>query len=352
MFGLSRGLSFGAYQGLLYALAHSLDVALIVGAVYLLAPLSYPPGVMWPAWLLRLRHITRTPLRTTLAIPAAYALESGIRDGIGAGLVHGVGPGIREGLTAAALNWLVAAILVWLAARAKLFNLAEKPAYFSLRMPGRARGFSRTMAIGVAWGAGLGLVIGYGVMILGRMLALEHPLWGLGVPAGAVIGAAFALVQWGRTPVASAPAVSPQSALRADRNLVLVLAVPFLIVLPVVFGTGFGTHSGLEYLTHFLYGLGIGVTIWLVIALIHAWPQYLLTTACLAVRGKVPWRLAAFLSEAHQLEILRQRGDVYLFRHARLQDHLAMEAASRGAGWSSRRAAAARKTRLSRKAAA
>jgi hypothetical protein len=323
MFGLSRGVLFGAYQGLLYGLAHGLDVALVVGAVYLLAPLSYPPGAAIPPWLLRLRQLTRTPLRTTLAIPVAYALESGLRDGIGAGQEHGLATGIREGLTAAVLNWLVAAILVWLAARAKLFNLADKPAYFRLNVPGRAREFARTMAMGLAWGAGLGLVIGYGVSILGGILALEHPFWELGVPAGAVIGTSFALVQWGRTPAASAPAASPVSALRADRNLVLVLAVPFLVVIPVFFGTGFGLHSGPQDVAHFLYGLGVGLTIWLAIALSHAWPQYLLTAAALAVRGKLPWRLAAFLSDAYDLQILRQRGDLYQFRHARLQDHLA-----------------------------
>jgi hypothetical protein len=43
----------------------------------------------------------------------------------------------------------------------------------------------------------------------------------------------------------------------------------------------------------------------------------------LAARGKLPWRLAAFLSEAHDLQILRQRGGAYQFRHARLQDYLA-----------------------------
>lgn len=323
VFALSRGLSFGAYQGLLYGLAHGLDIFLVVGSLYLLAPLEYPPGVTWPPWLLRLRHMTRTPLRTTLAIPAAYALESGIRDGIGAGRIHGIAPGLKEGLIAAALNWLVAAVLLWLAARAKLFKLAEKPGYFSLRMPGRAREFARTMVIGLAWGAGLGLVIGYGVKILGSVLALEHPVWLLGVPAGAVIGLAFALVQWGRTPVASAPAASPLSALRADRNLVLVLAVPFLIVLPVFFGTAFVPGSGLDHFSYYLYGLGIGLAIWLALALCHAWPQYLITAACLAARRKLPWRLAAFLSAVYDLEILRQRGDVYLFRHSRLQDHLA-----------------------------
>jgi hypothetical protein len=180
--------------------------------------------------------------------------------------------------------------------------------------------------MGLAWGAGLGFAVGYGVNVLSHVLAQERPLWELGIPAGAVIGIAFALIQWGRTPAVSAPAASPLPALRADRNLVLLLAIPFLIALPAVFGAGFasGLHNRLHDFIRFgLYGLGIGLTIWLAIALSHVWPQYLVTTAWLAARRKLPWRLATFLNEAHDLQILRQRGGSYQFRHARLQDHLA-----------------------------
>jgi hypothetical protein len=325
VFGLSRGLSFGPGQGLLFGFGHGLDAALLVGAIYLLAPLSYPPEAASPAWLMRLQQLTRTPLRTAAAIPAAYALESGLRDGIGVGLAHGITSGIFDGLIAAALNWLVAAILVGLATRARVLDLAEMPVYFSLRLPGRGADLARILARGLAWGAGLGLVAGYSVKILSNVLALEHPLWWLGVPAGAVTGTAFVLVQWGRTPVASAPAASPVSTLRADRSLVLVLAVPFLVILPALFSTGFalGSRSRLHDFIHFgLYGLGIGLTIWLAIALSHTWPQYLIATGWLAARGRLPWRLAAFLTEAHDLQILRQRGGTYQFRHASLQDHL------------------------------
>jgi hypothetical protein len=112
------------------------------------------------------------------------------------------------------------------------------------------------------------------------------------------------------------------STLRADRTLVLLLAVPFCIVVPVFFGAAFAAGTR-EFISFGLYGLGIGLTIWLAIALSHAWPQYLISTAWLAARGKLPWRLAAFLSEAHELQILRQRGGAYQFRHARLQDYLA-----------------------------
>jgi len=72
-----------------------------------------------------------------------------------------------------------------------------------------------------------------------------------------------------------------------------------------------------------LYGLGIGLSIWLAVVLSHPWPQYLIAAGWLAARGRLPWRLAAFLAEANDLQVLRQRGAAYQFRHARLQDHLA-----------------------------
>jgi hypothetical protein len=332
LFGLGRGLPYGAIQGLLYGLGHGLDAALIVGAIYLLAPLPYPPPP-GPAqagteqagtarWVRRLRQITGTARRAIIAIPVPYAIESGLRDGIGAARIHGPGPAILIGLTAAVLNWLVAAILVGLATRAKLFDLAEQAVYFNLGLPGRRAGFARTVGRGAAWGAGLGVVVGVGIKILGNVLTVEDPLWELGVPAGAVIGAAFAVVQWGRTPAASAPPASPDSTLRADRNLVLLLAVPFMLVIPAFFGAAFA--RGLAGFVSFsLYGLGIGLTIWLAVALSHTWPQYLIAAGWLAARGRLPWRLAAFLSEANRLQVLRQRGGAYQFRHARLQDHLA-----------------------------
>jgi hypothetical protein len=146
-----------------------------------------------------------------------------------------------------------------------------------------------------------------------------------------VFGAAFALVQWGRTPVQSAPAASPASVLRADRNLVLLLAVALLVVVPAFYTAGFATGSAPRVLANFgPYGLAIGLVIWLAIALSHAWPQYLITTGWLAARGRLPWRLASLLAEAHDVQILRQHGGAYQFRHARLQDRLANREISPG----------------------
>jgi hypothetical protein len=94
------------------------------------------------------------------------------------------------------------------------------------------------------------------------------------------------------------------------------------LVIPAFFGAAFARGPD-EFVSFGLYGLGIGLTIWLAVVLSHAWPQYLIAAGWLAARGRLPWRLAAFLAEASELQVLRQRGGAYQFRHARLQDHLA-----------------------------
>ena len=51
-----------------------------------------------------------------------------------------------------------------------------------------------------------------------------------------------------------------------------------------------------------------------------------LTFAQLALRWHTPVRLLRFLEDARQRDVLRTIGPVYQFRHARLQDHLALQA--------------------------
>ncbi|WP_436531880.1 hypothetical protein [Actinoplanes sp. HUAS TT8] len=53
------------------------------------------------------------------------------------------------------------------------------------------------------------------------------------------------------------------------------------------------------------------------------WIQFRLVHARLAWSNWLPWRLGAFLDDAHRSGVLRQAGSVYQFRHALLQDHLA-----------------------------
>lgn len=70
-------------------------------------------------------------------------------------------------------------------------------------------------------------------------------------------------------------------------------------------------------------GLLFGACLTVILLMSQAWPRFVLVRAWLALRGKLPWRLMAFLADARRREILRQVGGVYQFRHIRLQETLA-----------------------------
>ncbi|MFD8998162.1 hypothetical protein [Streptomyces abikoensis] len=69
------------------------------------------------------------------------------------------------------------------------------------------------------------------------------------------------------------------------------------------------------------------VPIWLLAGplafMLSAWGWLFTTRLWFSRTGRLPWRLMAFLEEAHTRGALRQVGAVYQFRHARLQQQLA-----------------------------
>ncbi|WP_329321656.1 NACHT domain-containing protein [Streptomyces sp. NBC_01262] len=71
----------------------------------------------------------------------------------------------------------------------------------------------------------------------------------------------------------------------------------------------------------------VAVIIWTVAGplslLLSAWGWLLTARLWLCTTGRLPWRLMAFLHQAHHRGVLRQVGALYQFRHARLQEHLA-----------------------------
>src|SRR5262245_45116424 len=80
-------------------------------------------------------------------------------------------------------------------------------------------------------------------------------------------------------------------------------------------------------------GLGIGLGVGLASGLLPGtWAPFVIVRSWLALRGRLPWHLMAFLEDCHRLGILRQVSPVYQFRHARLQDHLARTPADPGIG--------------------
>ncbi|MBZ4320102.1 NACHT domain-containing protein [Streptomyces huiliensis] len=150
-----------------------------------------------------------------------------------------------------------------------------------------------------------------------------------GLLVGGGLGVGLAVLDWLRVPSAPDEPATPVSSLRADRLISLVsgIACTFVFVLPdaaLKAAVWFPSRPLAGSLLLVAEGLFTGGFIGTVIALAaHAWPHYTLARLLLALRGELPWRLQAFLAEAHRLGILRRVGPVYQFRHARLRNRLA-----------------------------
>jgi hypothetical protein len=53
--------------------------------------------------------------------------------------------------------------------------------------------------------------------------------------------------------------------------------------------------------------------------------DFVLASAWLALRKRLPWAVMDFLDDAHSRGVLRQIGTIYQFRHALLQTRLAQQ---------------------------
>lgn len=323
----SRGLE----QGLMTGLKHGLAYALATAVAGLLA---FPDGLAHPS--LRLpgrRRLVLATLLTGLASGTAFGLVNGFAAALEGGVAVGLVAGLAYGLVAAVIYGLAAGL-------AGLLVSTNGPTRANFRLRGRGRRLLRLLTAGLAVGSAVGLVIGL----------IEHLAWELanrnGVTLGSELvfglgpgfvfglgpGLVFALVRWARIPVESEEAISPRSTFHADRTLYLVLfwlvAVASILIFALAAALSIqgGFVVGLRF--GLVRGIAGGLVFGFVLGLTGAWPLYLLSRAWLALRGRLPWRLMAFLEDVHKLGVLRQVGAVYQFRHAYLQDRL-VEAASR-----------------------
>lgn len=173
---------------------------------------------------------------------------------------------------------------------------------------------------------------GYAMAGYGSVLPPGSMPWGALI--GAVAGIGLAALDWVRAPATGAEVATPASSVRADRLISLISAgaCAVVFVLPeAVFRAVPWVPSDPLRTTMFsaVVGLFHGAVWGSFLALAaHSWPYYTAARLLLAARGELPWRLQAFLANAHRLGILRQVGPVYQFRHARLRDHLATRPAS------------------------
>ncbi|MFD5829422.1 helix-turn-helix domain-containing protein [Lentzea sp. NPDC060358] len=168
---------------------------------------------------------------------------------------------------------------------------------------------------------------------LGAAVAVDAGAFALVFGLGA--GLVFALVAALEAPLDVRAALSPDGLLRANRRAVLALValmVPVFVVV-VVAATWAVAHGlaalGLPVLWSPATALTLGVVggagggLAYVLSL-TAWGQWVVfARVWLPLTGRLPWRLPAFLDDAHRRGVLRRAGAVHQFRHARLQEHLA-----------------------------
>ncbi|MFE2297726.1 NACHT domain-containing protein [Streptomyces sp. NPDC059445] len=148
-----------------------------------------------------------------------------------------------------------------------------------------------------------------------------------GLGLGLVSGLAAGFHAWMVSPIDTARAAGPQATLRFDRIAVITRGVTLVAF-------GFGAAELAAAFQAAMYqqydSLGVALLSWLLVGpfavFISAWGWLLVTRLWMCGNGRLPWRLMAFLEEAHQRGVLRQAGATYEFRHARLQEHLASSA--------------------------
>ncbi|WP_425832027.1 NACHT domain-containing protein [Streptomyces fractus] len=157
--------------------------------------------------------------------------------------------------------------------------------------------------------------------LFGGTLALALTV---GLTLGLVSGLASGFHTWLVFPADTARAVSPQSGLATDRATVITRGVTL-----IAFGIGAAIlTSGLlvDAMEQWQY-VGVSLLAWVLVGpfavVISAWGWFLVTRLWLCGSGRLPWRLMAFLDEAHRRGVLRQAGAAYEFRHSRLQEQLA-----------------------------
>ena len=179
-------------------------------------------------------------------------------------------------------------------------------------------------------------------------------LRGAGSVAGPVAGIVAGIVAWlGAGVVAgmswpgtdSTSPLSPLSSWRSDRRhgLVSGLAIGLgmsALVLSYVYGIGLLTEfEGVFGLGTEMAEIGLaaalaaGLAVGLLVGLVHprTWSSSL-AFAQLAASDRTPVRLMRFLEDARSRNVLRTVGPVYQFRHARLQDRLAIQEPVTGQG--------------------
>ncbi len=114
----------------------------------------------------------------------------------------------------------------------------------------------------------------------------------------------------------------PKSALRRRRFADLLASGSVACVQLLVVACWLDIIVGAASRVAWEYGIAAGVGLGVAFLLCTRWGFYEVSHAWFWLTRRLPWRLAAFLDEAHRIGVLRLNGPAYQFRHVRLLGQL------------------------------
>nr|AGZ94299.1 hypothetical protein [Saccharothrix sp. NRRL B-16348] len=349
--GLTRGALGGVRCGALAGVTTGLSV--LAGALTLLRPLdavfvAAELGVAMGVAVAAARSIERSTaavLKSSLVAGVITAFvtaahEWTVKDAH-AGLVRGLTTTLGIGLSV-----FIAGVLL---RRFEVARPTRQPVPLDVATARRERRLLPYLALGVVSGLGIGLggaLIGalrYGA-VGGLRSGLEYgAVVGLvyGLTAGLAVGLAGGYVRWMSEPTPKPVASTPVSTFRSARTVAMTyLVLPTVASAIVMWAFHLAAArlgvSGLlaEYAANVSWqsGAALGGCIGLVFALCFSpWCSYVIASALLWAARRSPLRLIACLERAKNLEILRQDGAAYRFRHDEIGRLLAREHRSESA---------------------
>jgi cytochrome c biogenesis protein CcdA len=151
----------------------------------------------------------------------------------------------------------------------------------------------------------------------GAILAITLGLragWGSAALGIASVGLVRLLDAWFEAPAEVDRVPGPEELLQIDRNTTLSRAALRAVVIggtaALLSSPAIGGTLGLA-----AFAVSVGFT---------AWGRFILVASWCSMSDRLPWRLMAFLRDARARGVLRQVGGVYQFRHAQMQDRLAV----------------------------
>jgi len=266
---------------------------------------------------------------------AGRAVFGGIGIGVAVAIMRSFAAGVVGGLAGGLGGWPIEflvgthppAMAVYLANGLSLGLAAGLAAGIaSRRTPTQGQrwsplGFACGLATGVAAGVAVWINPGYRAGPWGGILAGIVAAIAGGYVGGLLFSAPETDLKRART---------PRTVLNDDRRAFRASALG----LGLAMGLGNGLQVGLDTSLNgspngFWIGVQAGLVNLIVVGLAFGflqacWGRYTLARWWLSASRRIPWRLMAFLEDAHAPRgVLRQVGAVYQFRHARLQEYLA-----------------------------